>query len=138
MLLLSLQFALDSSLLTLVFLVQRLIYPSFQFLDEASFRDWHRRHTSRMGQIVIPLMLGQLVLSLWRTWTEPGLATGAHTAAIAAAWASTFLLSVPCHKRLASLGRDSGTIRRLVAGNRVRLAAWAGAWAATLAALTGW
>jgi hypothetical protein len=71
-------------------------------------------------------MLAELALAAWLWRSAPaGLAPWAAfgTALVAVVWGSTFLLQVPCHNRLAR-GRDDAAIRRIVATNWLRTAAW--------------
>lgn len=107
-----------------IWMVQICHYPLFADVGEDAFQHYHRRHTTTISWIVVPLMLaevatGALLLSSAAAsvglWVSAGL--------VVVAWATTFLLSVPCHDTLAR-GFDRGAIRRLVVTNWLRTLAW--------------
>ncbi|MCA8966730.1 MAG: hypothetical protein KDC48_17750 [Planctomycetes bacterium] len=110
----------------LIWVVQIAHYPSFADIGAADFVTYERRYTARVGRVVLPLMLAELMLTGWLWWAAPPeLApwplVGA--ALLAVVWASTFLLQVPCHTIL-SQRADRDAMRRLVRGNWLRTVAW--------------
>ncbi|GAA4448140.1 hypothetical protein [Novipirellula rosea] len=114
----------DTGLCVLIWLVQWIIYPSFEFCDLDRFQSWHRRYTQLISFFVIPLMFVQVGLHGWAIVSNPSFADGFAILCIAIAWVSTFMLSVPCHNRLQRHGYDVVTIRRLVHTNWIRTVAW--------------
>jgi hypothetical protein len=119
--------AVSTGMTVLIWLVQLIIYPSFQHIRPEVFVAWHRAYTGLIAVVVVPLMVGQAGLVAWRMIDgrhDP--ATLALAAAVAVAWAATALWSVPCHDRL-QRGHDPAIIRRLVRTNAVRTAAWTAA-----------
>ena len=113
------------ALLGLIWLVQIVQYPGFAKVPTEGFVAYHHAHTRNIGFVVIPLMFTELVtaglmvietyVSSSRAWIMLSL-----TLVI---WFSTFLLQVPCHRRL-SHGKDSAVIRRLILTNWVRTLIW--------------
>lgn len=112
----------------LIWFVQIVHYPLFQAVGQAAFQDYERRHCQRVSFVVLPTMLAELVLTVWvwfaapaewAAWSSLGLLL------LGGVWASTFLLQVPCHDRLAR-SPDRKTMQRLVATNWLRTAAWTG------------
>jgi hypothetical protein len=120
--LLQLQLIVDSGLLILIWLVQIIIYPSFHSIDTKDFKSWHIRYTKRISTIVVPLMLLQAGLELYYTLFEAP--RWWRALLIAAVFLSTFILSVPCHKRLQDTGKNTSVIRRLVQTNWIRTLLW--------------
>ena len=117
--------AVDFGMLILIWLVQLIIYPSFEYSARESFVQWHEKYTGLITLVVLPLMFAQLGLALWqyfigdRSW-ETSVAVGL----IAFCWIVTFSLSVPAHNQLQTLGNDLQTVRWLVLTNWLRTIAW--------------
>ena len=111
----------------LIWLVQLVHYPLFARVAAADFVAYEREHCRRIGPLVLPLMLAELLLALWLPFaahdaTDRSLAF-AGIGLLAVVWASTFFVQVPCHQRLEQ-HYDAATIARLVATNGWRTAAW--------------
>ncbi|MBT8362641.1 MAG: hypothetical protein HKP41_01035 [Desulfobacterales bacterium] len=108
----------------LIWLVQLVIYPSFEEIEESRFPQWHKRYTLRISCLVLPLMLSQVVLFghliYQNSFNAVSLIQGL---LIFSAWVVTFTLSVPCHKKL-SKKKDTYQIKRLIASNWLRTVAW--------------
>ncbi|MCR9144387.1 MAG: hypothetical protein NXI24_19265 [bacterium] len=117
-------------LVVLIWMVQLVIYPSFKYTDPGQFADWHRIYTERVSLVVVPLMLGQLGLSLARPVVEY-LQSGAITLPsllvlllVLGCWAATFLISVPIHAELQERGRVQSVVEQLVLTNWIRTGLW--------------
>jgi hypothetical protein len=116
--------AVNFGMCVLIWIVQLVIYPSFEEIEESRFPRWHKKYTFRISLIVLPLMISQVVLlgrliyhnSFNTVFIIQGLL-------IFVAWVVTFTLSVPCHKKL-SEKKDTYQIKRLIASNWLRTAAW--------------
>lgn len=111
-----------------IWCVQRVHYPLFAAVGAERFADYEREHCRRIGPVVMPAMLAEAAASAAVFWWAPADATllaGFGLGLLAVVWASTFLLQVPCHRRLEQ-GFDVAAWRRLVAGNVLRTAAWSG------------
>jgi len=117
--------AVDFGMLILIWLVQLIIYPSFEYSARDSFVQWHEKYTGLITLVVLPLMLAQVSLAVvqifsgdrsWETLTALGL--------IAFCWLVTFALSVPAHNQLQAIGNDVDTVRWLVLTNWLRTIAW--------------
>ncbi len=110
----------------LIWFVQIAHYPLFPLVGDRHFAAYERAYTARVTRVVLPAMLAELALALWLWWiAPPAQAPWATTGLLllAAVWASTFLLQVSCHAVLAR-HPDARTMRRLVATNWLRTAAW--------------
>ena len=119
-------------LVGLVAVVQGLVYPGLAALGpsvpESVWVEHHDRHTRAMARVVtVPWAVQGVTCAVLLFARPPGVpfwlgavagVCGAVTVAV------TVLVSVPCHRRLAS-GFDAAVARRLVVTNGWRTAAWA-------------
>lgn len=112
----------DSGLLILIWLVQVIIYPSFHHLESKDFKTWHTRYTRVISFIVVPLMLFQVGIELYHALVaEP---RWWRALLIGAVLLTTLCLSMPCHKKLQSIGKSAVIIRKLVLTNWIRTLLW--------------
>ena len=106
----------------IIWLIQLLHYPSFLQIDKSLFFDFHAKHTNMMTVLVGPIMIGELLLSLYlsqnfeRFWLI-------QTSLAIILFALTFLVSVPIHNQLAN-GFDENLIRKLISTNWPRTIIW--------------
>ena len=124
MILLMCRVAADFGMLVLIWLVQLIIYPSFEFSDKETFTFWHARYTGLITLVVLPLMLGQVALIGYQLTQERSWSTIACAVLIAFCWIVTFTLLVPAHNRLQTVGNDIEVVRWLVLTNWLRTIAW--------------
>lgn len=125
--------AVDAAIAVLIWLVQLIIYPSFFYVEQAGFIEWHGKYAQRISYIVIPLMFAQAGGVIFELIQHPGCWDLVAAIAVVTAWLATFTLSVPCHRRLQKIGKDEPTIARLVMTNWIRTASWNVALAAGIA-----
>lgn len=130
--------AVPTLLLTgLIWCVQIVHYPLFAAVGTAGFAAYERAHCRRIAWLVVPTMLAEVALATWLCRAAPppqALLAGIGAALLTVVWGSTFLLQVPCHDRLAR-GFDAAVVRRLVASNWLRTAAWTARSAVAIALL---
>jgi hypothetical protein len=110
-----------------IWVIQLVHYPLFSRVGEATFPGYHAAHSQLITLIVLPTMLVELLSALALVSGE-SLPVPRHEALIGAAlvgviWASTGLIQVPQHGRLAG-GFDPEIHGALVRGNWVRTIAW--------------
>jgi hypothetical protein len=127
------QYAATLFMTGLIWFVQIVHYPLFAAVlsntAPPAFRAYESSHANRTGWVVFPPMAVELTTAL--SALLPGLRPAflGQNAAIASAvlvaliWASTGLLQVPLHNRLA-LTPTQETIRRLVLSNWLRTSLW--------------
>lgn len=112
----------------LIWFVQIVHYPLLARLGDAYFLPYHRLHCERTGWIVAPLMGGELVSAVALVFVTPAgpgrLAAWAGLALVGLLWASTALVQIPLHNRLAAIGPDPAALAALVRTNWLRTAAW--------------
>lgn len=108
----------------LIWYVQLVHYPSFHFLNEENFANFHKHHSVRTGIIVMPIMSIELATSGTLTWIDGWLTLNAFGFyLVVLIWLSTFLLSVPKHNALKH-GKVDSLIDGLVKTNWYRTILW--------------
>ena len=111
----------------LIWFVQIVHYPLFELASERRFERFAAEHQRRTSFVVVPLMITEAGSALALVAAPPlGLGRGLPWLGVfllALIWLSTALLQVPMHRRL-SAGHDLPAVRRLVATNWLRTAAW--------------
>ena len=119
--------ALSWFLAGLIWTVQAVHYPLFAAVGRAGFAAYEAAHSRMITAVVGPAMLAEAAAALLLVAARPRAipAWAAWTAALllAAIWASTFLVQVPLHGKLAA-GFDADAHSRLVGTNWIRTAAW--------------
>jgi hypothetical protein len=117
-----LQIMADSGLLVLICLVQCIIYPSFYSIEGENFKTWHIRYTWVISLVVVPLISLQIGVEFCHALVaEP---RWWRALLIGLVVIATFSLSVPCHKKLQSMGKRTVIIRKLVLTNWIRTLLW--------------
>ena len=112
------------ALIGLIWTIQLVHYPSFHFVAESEFTEFEKFHTRRIGIVVAPLMLLEILASI-----SLAIATGFSLkysiclGIVILIWLCTYFLSVPCHEKLAK-GKDNEVIRKLVSTNWPRTLLW--------------
>ena len=114
----------DLGIVIVVWLAQVIMYPSLAHIERDAFVSWHRKYSSRIAFFVIPLLCGQAIIVGILVYDDASLTNVLSAALIAACWASTFGLSVPCHAHLQRAGKDLQVIRKLVRTNLIRTMLW--------------
>lgn len=108
----------------LIWVIQLVHYPSFHFVDESNFLEFHQFHNARISMIVVPFMIAELITSgiLW--WQSPWTSLQSIGFYIVIfIWLSTFLISVPLHGKLGN-GKSDKDITSLVNTNWIRTILW--------------
>jgi hypothetical protein len=109
-----------------IWVVQRVHYPLFTYVDAARWRAFHAEHGSRITPVVGPTMVIELVTSALLSLAWPGRApviTHVGFGLALVTWIATALVAVPIHHRLGT-GFDASLARRLVVTNWIRTLAW--------------
>lgn len=114
-------------LVGLIWFVHLVHYPLYAAVGATAFLAYEREHCRRITPLVLPLMVAELVAAALLVLAAPTPATRTlgwlGAALLTAVWASTFLLQVPCHRRLEE-HVDRLAMRRLGRTNWLRTAAW--------------
>ena len=114
----------DFGLVVLLWLVQWIIYPSFLRVAPERLVKWHAQYTQRMGYIVMPLMFGQLGLSVLAVWQVGGGLGWLDLLLVLSCWGLTFGFSVPLHQQIAAGESHPKVLQRLVLTNWPRTLVW--------------
>ena len=112
------------ALFGLIWTIQLVHYPGFKYVDRQEFTAFTMMHTYKVTFFVAPLMLLEFSAALTLMvmgWFSvlPVL----FFIIILMVWASTFLMSVPYHQRLAR-GKDEAVIDKLIQTNWIRTILW--------------
>ncbi len=105
----------------LIWTIQILQYPSFLLIPDASFKNFHSKHSNIISYIVGPIMLCELVTAVLLIpihkifWMN--------LAALLLTWACTVFLSIPMHNKLA-VSKNVEVINKLVSTNWTRTLLW--------------
>jgi hypothetical protein len=110
--------------LILAWLVQAIIYPSFQYIDRQKLVSWHNRYQRSISYFVLPLMLLQIAISFLLMIDNWKFLNIIHFTLILIIWLSTFLQAVPLHGRIANQEELNVTIPKLVKVNLLRTLLW--------------
>jgi len=115
-------------MLGVIWTVQIVHYPLFALVPAEVFSTYERAHMNRIGRIVGPAMIAELataaaIAACALQWDVDPTLAWIGVGLVGVNWVSTALVQGPIHVRLAT-GKDDGLIRRLVATNWVRTAAW--------------
>ena len=118
------QLASTLPLVGLIWTIQWVHYPLFSKVGNETFVEYQARHMSRIGSVVGPLMLvevlsalGLVIMAPTDPWALAGMGL------VILIWASTAVIQIPCHHILTK-GFDERAHRRLVGSNWIRTLAW--------------
>jgi len=114
----------DFGLLVLIWLVQLVVYPGFRYYHRDQLMAWHKKYTTGITMVVMPLMVGQVILHTIDLYQHPDWVPIAAFFLIVCAWINTFFYAVPLHNKI-SAGKDVlSAARQLVGVNWFRTVAW--------------
>ena len=113
-------------LVGIIWVIQLVHYPMFEYLDWSTFARSHAFHSSAITLVVLPGMLLELYLASLLLYSRgfkdvPSLLGFALVLLI---WGMTFFVMVPLHGQLGSQGYQLPLIQALVRWNWVRTIAW--------------
>ena len=114
----------DTALVTLIWLVQLVIYPGFCFYTEENIKKWHSLYTTRITYIVMPLMLGQLTLYIFVVYSNPVVSHVLNLGLVLFIWIVTFFISVPLHAKIDAIQNTLQARKKLVQTNWLRTIGW--------------
>ena len=113
----------NSVLVGIIIITQFITYPLFKFID-SGFKKYHTAYTQRMGYVVAPLMIAELLLVIKITIqhfnNEIIILISILTLII---WLSTFCIQVPVHNSI-SKKITQNQITFLIKSNYIRTFCW--------------
>lgn len=107
----------------IIWFVQLVHYPSFQYIRAEKFTSFHSFHSRWTTVIVFPAMLAELVLSGLNAWQKTSEQSLLIFGLTVSTWALTFFVSVPFHNQL-SKGYNLKAAKLLILTNWPRVIAW--------------
>ena len=114
----------DFGLVVLIWIVQRIVYPGFLFYQAKDLINWHQIYTSRFTFIVLPLMLGQLGISVYQLISEVNLYTASSLIIIVLIGVVTFSHFVPIHAKISKGQSSQKMLLSLIKKNWLRTFLW--------------
>ena len=111
----------------LIWVVQLVHYPAFDWIDRQRFVEFEAFHAQSMGRVLAVPAVTEVATGATLVWVRPsdlsiGLVLGSGLL-LAGIWSVTALVQVPQHRRLGA-GFEAEIHRRLVSRNWWRTAAW--------------
>ncbi len=122
--LLLIKLLIDCSLFILIWLVQAIIYPSFQYTSAKMLQFWHKRYQTLISYFVLPLMLCQLAIAVYSSIYLFNYWHLLQLILIVTVWASTFFQAVRVHKNIEKQIDVTKNVAKLVEVNKIRTALW--------------
>lgn len=119
-----LRLLIDFGLVVLIFLVQLCIYPAFTYYKSEDLKKWHATYTDRIALVVLPLMLGQLMLSFFQIIQTLNFFTMSYFVLVGLSWVITFLVYVPLHRKIDTLENRMYYSAKIVKLNWWRVVLW--------------
>ena len=114
----------DFGMVVLIWLVQLIIYPSFLFIEQEQLLEWHRSYVQLIARIVGPMMIVQLGVVALQTILAVSTTHVIALVLVLTCWASSMLLSIPCHRRIDQGDAGQANLKLLVRTNWPRTILW--------------
>jgi hypothetical protein len=105
-----------------IWLVQLLVYPFFNFLGKKEFDQFHQFHMRQISWLVAPVMVLELATGAWLLFQRPGQLFFWNLVSVASLWFLTAFVNVPTHNQLQYSSQLSK--RNLVVRNWPRTLIW--------------
>jgi hypothetical protein len=105
-------------------MIQCVVYPSFFHYSNENLTVWHKKYTSSFRPIIIPLMFGQLGISIYQVILSTNSYTAVNLLIIIVLWLSTLLQFVPIHSNISKGKISEKMLNSLVAKNWLRTILW--------------
>jgi len=104
----------------IIWLVQLVIYPSF---EKARSKEFQIHHVKSIGPIVAPLMIIELLAMIYLLKIDQHIMLISSAVCLFVIWLSTFLIQVPIHNQIQK-NFNILSIRRLILSNWLRTIFW--------------
>jgi len=114
----------DFGFLILIWAVQLVIYPCFQYYSKENLLIWHQKYTIRVTFIVFPLITLQFLLASLQLWQFQNWYTILSMLVIVVLWLLTFLIFVPLHQSIDNNIPVDNVCHKLVQKNWMRTVLW--------------
>jgi hypothetical protein len=114
----------DAGLVVLIWLVQLIIYPSFNYYKPENLFKWHQKYTTRLAFVVIPLMLSQLVLAIVAVFYQLNIVSSCSLLIVLSLWIFTFTSFAPLHHKISEGNTNQSLLQLLIRRNWIRTFLW--------------
>ena len=114
----------DFGMCVVLWLVQLVIYPSFLRLKSSELIAWHKAYTFRVSFVILPLMFGQLALSILSVVGDASILEWTAFVFVLVCWILTFFVSVPLHRKIEQNDITRETRQKLITTNWPRTILW--------------
>ena len=114
----------DFGFVVLIWAVQLVIYPSFNYYSKENLFTWHKSYTARVTLIVLPLMFSQLILATIQLFSFQNWYSVSSILIIVILWLLTFLVFVPLHQGIDNEKPVKDACLKLVKINWSRTILW--------------
>ncbi|MEM9981871.1 MAG: hypothetical protein AAF734_05200 [Bacteroidota bacterium] len=114
----------DAGLFVLIWMVQLVVYPSFQYYTKENLLIWHQKYTGQITFIVMPLMLGELIIATLQVFYTPSFYAISTLLMIGIIWANTFFQAIPLHKKIDQQFEAQLSVKKLIRLNWLRTFLW--------------
>lgn len=111
------------ALFGLIWTIQLVHYPMFQFIEAPHWPRFHRYHTRNITFIVFPLMVVELLTSLQLFLEEASFSHSLALGLAVASWLLTIAVFIPLHNKVATRPIP-GLLALLVKLNWLRVLVW--------------
>ena len=115
---------LDAGLLVLTWMIQLIVYPSFLFYTAKELVTWHKIYTKTIALIVIPLMLGQLGITIYQVFLVQNIFTFTSIVLVVFLWSITLLKFAPMHQQISEGNTQIQLLKKLAQNNWIRTIIW--------------
>tara|TARA_B110000003_G_scaffold233735_1_gene237137 strand:- start:7369 stop:7791 length:423 start_codon:yes stop_codon:yes gene_type:complete len=115
---------LDAGLLVLTWTIQLIVYPSFLFYTAKELVTWHKIYTKTIALIVIPLMLGQLGITIYQVFLVQNIFTFTSIVLVVFLWGITLLKFAPMHQQISEGNTQIQLLKKLAQNNWIRTIIW--------------
>ena len=122
----------DFGLVILIWMTQLVVYPSFTYFSPENLYTWHKKYTTAISVIVMPLMLSQIALHLFQLYEGFNWLRLIALLLIVLAWINTFFYAVPLHNKIEKNNDIINAASSLVAVNWYRTSFWSASFAVSL------
>lgn len=116
--------SIDLAMLTFLWLVQIIIYPSFREISKDRILSWHKSYQVKVSIIMGPIMLLQIFMISSDIINNITLVPIMRFILLMASWLLTIFVSVPLHKRIERNNDLEGSIEKLIQTNMPRTLTW--------------
>ncbi|MCR9251449.1 MAG: hypothetical protein NXI20_13555 [bacterium] len=114
----------DFGVFIMIWLVQLVVYPAFQYFNPSNLERWHHRYTKGITIVVMPLMISQLFLHGYILYQDKSPLEVVTLALVLAAWYITFVHAVPLHNKISMRTDIEDSIKSLIQFNLGRALIW--------------